>query len=1138
MKQHKRARIALEVETLETREMLSVAAPPVTVISHENFDKSAVGTLPVGWAQWSSQGAFAVNANNGTGASQSLDVNGDSSLIGRAWLDQAQPANLQANAAFFLDSLVPGQLLARGSHLDTATPTYYAVSVTRGVQVQLTRTVNGVTSTLGHLQSAAYLSGVWTEVSLQIDGSNLQVFLQRLDTGAYLTSRGQWQRGPVAALNINDSVIHGGGQVGLGRTSGIAGQMSFDNFVVLGVTPSSGRVPVYVQESFDRTSATLLPAGWSQWSNEGAFFVSNQQSLTGRNDLAANGARGEDDRAWLKTPAPADTQVSAAVFVNSLDPAEVLLRGSRLNTAMPSYYAAAVTRGMQVELLRMADGNLSSLGLLQSNDYVSNQWLVVTLQATGSHLQVQVQRLDTNQYLASDGSWQSSPAIALSANDTAVRGSGLVGLARGNDYSGTVLFDSFSVAQPAAPLLTVDIASPQNGAVISHATSVQVSVSNYSQLDHVAFFVDNALQATDNTAPYSWVLDPGTLSDGLHTLTVMAYDRGGAVAQSALTVTTSNTGTVQRVNIPRHYHHIRIAELAYSGTVLGAFEQNLLRNSIDLVIPNTAYLRDIDSISPKTPQLIYTNVSSIYQNLLTDWLNWADAHGINREAALYHVTTPTTITGRSSSSQPVTWFWGVYLGGQTVNFVDQTFASHDPAAPGVNFGGQGTSMYFGFPDPFREMNFSLAAGASGGWSAALEYATGVDASGLPTGWAPLRTLSDGTNGLTRSGQITFDPPSNWEPVSVNGGARMFYVRFRTVVDGNAPTANSILGRDYVNARRTNRGTIPIFDYAADKNHDGYLNDAEWAHRRPGMNARFVYETRLFQGVYGQMRPATNPSSPAFRRWAVDFYVRLLKGQPVADGLFVDNSNGKLPADPGAVIETVSSYSTDYGTLLNAIGQAISPHWLLANTSGGGTNADGVIQQNTGYFEEFAIRPLAHNWQQFEDVAGVIAHRAALRSPAPYAVLDSLPLGGSPTDPRTQIATLAYYYMVGDPVSTFLDFYGGFEPSSSWSRHWSKAVAFDVGQPVDSWSLFATGNDPAKTNLTYRIYQRFYTNALVLYKPLSHAQGANSDGTLASKTATTHSLGGRYRPLHADGTLGSPITSITLRNGEGAILVKV
>src|SRR5262249_36730367 len=111
------------------------------------------------------------------------------------------------------------------------------------------------------------------------------------------------------------------------------------------------------------------------------------------------------------------------------------------------------------------------------------------------------------------------------------------------------------------------------------------------------------------------------------------------------------------------------------------------------------------------------------------------------------------------------------------------------------------------------------------------------------------------------------------------------------------------------------------------------------------------------------------------------------------------------------------------------------------------------------------------------------------------------------------------------------------PSTSWTRHWSPAAAFDVGQPIGEKSVRVTGADPAAPALTYKVYQRQYGNALVLYKPLSYTRGVGTGG-LGDATATAVALGGTYRPLHADGTLGAPVTSVTLRNGEGAILVKV
>jgi hypothetical protein len=345
---------------------------------------------------------------------------------------------------------------------------------------------------------------------------------------------------------------------------------------------------------------------------------------------------------------------------------------------------------------------------------------------------------------------------------------------------------------------------------------------------------------------------------------------------------------------------------------------------------------------------------------------------------------------------------------------------------------------------------------------------------------------------------------------------------------------SILGRDYVGANGTNSYVIPAFDAAADVDNDGYLNDAEYANRAPGMNARFFYESRAL--TYGQMRFVTNPADAGFRSWAIQYDVGYLNRYPLAAGLFLDNSSGRAPVPAGGVVEPLDSYATDYASLLYDIGRAIAPHWILANTAGGGTAADPTAQRVQGYYEEFEIRPLAHNYLQFEAVAQFVARRAALASPSPYAVLDSHPQGGSPTDPRTQLATLAYYYLLADPSTTFLDFYGGFDTTGPWDRHWSPAAAYNIGQPTSAWSLFATGADPASPARTYRVYQRSFTNALVLYKPLSFGNGAT--GTLADATATTFFLGSAYYPLQADGTLGAAVTSITLRNGEGAILVPV
>src|SRR5262249_41046383 len=150
-----------------------------------------------------------------------------------------------------------------------------------------------------------------------------------------------------------------------------------------------------------------------------------------------------------------------------------------------------------------------------------------------------------------------------------------------------------------------------------------------------------------------------------------------------------------------------IAELAYSGTPFDSFAQGLLQNSVDLVVPNTGLLNQIGALSPNTPQFIYSNASNIYRELLIDWLNYADAHGFNREDAFYHVTRATPFTGNSASSWPVNWFWSVQVGSDG-NWTDETSLAHSASAPNVTFGGAGQSLVIGNTEQFREINVNLA----------------------------------------------------------------------------------------------------------------------------------------------------------------------------------------------------------------------------------------------------------------------------------------------------------------------------------------------------------------------------------------------------------------------------------------------
>jgi hypothetical protein len=1006
---------SLGLETLEDR-----LVPSGVPLLQESFDGTAAGALPSGWSQWSSGSpAFAVSSAQPFGGSRDLASAAASSVWARTWDATPAPADMQVSAAFFVNNLSPAQLLARGSNLNTTSPTYYALSVTRGMSVQLVRVVNGVTTWLGQVNSASWFEAKWAQLTLSVSGNRLQAQVYRPDTRQYLSAAGQWQSAPAWALSVADTAITGGGHAGFARGAGYADTLAFDSFAVTGLSAGS-------TETFDGTAPGALPAGWTQWSSgDPSFGVSTAQPESGPAGLASSGASSVTARGWQATSQPANVQASADVYVNGLTGAQVLVRGSNLNSNSPTYYALTLRRGLYAQLVRVVNGVSTTLADLSSAAWFQGEWARLTLSANGNQLQGQIYRPDTGQYLNRSGQWQSAPTSAFTLTDFGITGAGYAGVGRIAGYAGNVYFDNFNV-------------TPLSG---------------------------------------------------------------------------STTGS--QPTIPQHYTWIRIAELAYSGTTLGWYEDQLLQNSVDLVVTEASSLtQQINQVAPNTPQLAYINFTSLYGSLLTDWDAWADAHGVSREAAFLHVAQPTPFSGTSPSSQPVNWFWAVYQGGTSPTFQDVTTQAHVAGDASFSLGGVGTSTYIAYPEVFGQLNFNLSSGARLGWSYVLEYPTAVDANGNPMGWATLPTRADTTGAFVRSGQITFTPPSNWKPASINGSARMYYVRLRVVSGGQAPVVNTIVGADYVNAGGGSSGVIPALSAA-----------------------QLPYQSRLFYANYGQMRFATNPSNASFRAWAVDYTKRYLAAHPYTTGLFVDNSGDNPMVSQSQVAESIATYAADYGSLLGAAGKAIAPDWLLANTSGAAAGADPVVSNTAAYFEEFALRPLSGSYQQFESVAAVVAHRAGLQSPAPYAILDALPTGGAPTDARTQIATLAEYYLLADQNRTFLDPFGGFAPATSWNQHFFGALTYNVGQPVGPWSLRASGLDPNDHRFVYRVYQRPYSNALVLYKPLSSTPNGSATGTTSNNTATWQPLNGTYRALQADGSLGPPVTGITLRNGEGAILIK-
>lgn len=88
---------------------------------------------------------------------------------------------------------------------------------------------------------------------------------------------------------------------------------------------------------------------------------------------------------------------------------------------------------------------------------------------------------------------------------------------------------------------TTSITAPANGATVSGTTTVTASASDNVGVTKVEFYLDNVLQSTSTTSPYSWSWNTTTSANGSHSLNSKAYDAAGNVGTSAtVTVTVSN----------------------------------------------------------------------------------------------------------------------------------------------------------------------------------------------------------------------------------------------------------------------------------------------------------------------------------------------------------------------------------------------------------------------------------------------------------------------------------------------------------------------------------------------------------------------------------------------------------------------
>jgi hypothetical protein len=120
------------------------------------------------------------------------------------------------------------------------------------------------------------------------------------------------------------------------------------------------------------------------------------------------------------------------------------------------------------------------------------------------------------------------------------------------DYLGGFRFSggSFDYIKINALPPLVSIESPSSGDTVSGETLIEVSASDVSGIANVTFTIDGSEEYIDSIAPYEWLWDSTSKTDGLHLINVTAVSLNGTINYDYCYVTVDNTPPTITIDQP------------------------------------------------------------------------------------------------------------------------------------------------------------------------------------------------------------------------------------------------------------------------------------------------------------------------------------------------------------------------------------------------------------------------------------------------------------------------------------------------------------------------------------------------------------------------------------------------------------
>jgi hypothetical protein len=310
--------------------------------------------------------------------------------------------------------------------------------------------------------------------------------------------------------------------------------------------------------------------------------------------------------------------------------------------------------------------------------------------------------------------------------------------------------------------------------------------------------------------------------------------------------------------------------------------------------------------------------------------------------------------------------------------------------------------------------------------------------------------------------------------------------------------------------------------------------------RPG--AAPTAENRIVVAIWDSRRWAVNPGDSGLRAYQID---RIRRVTARADGVFLDEFGSGLAGYlKGGMLEypSATAYFRDLTRLLAEIRSALEPKMIMINTAEymRPVDRDMILAAGAAQMEKMN-NPLSGDMTlRWRFIDSLLAAGATLELTPGYSWSEAEKLGGTFTRgnaaskaERMKMWELASYYMLvpSSPDRLLLEMQNAWDVP--FSSVWLKAQEVNIGHPRGPRAVYLTGRDP--TGHPYRVYARNFDRAVVLVRPIVGYDHQRYDDS----TAITVPLprGASWWPLRADGSLGDPVTAVTLRNPEAAILVR-